>query len=130
MLDTSVIADIERNKRATLLQLEALSFAYPAKAHISFITYFEMLLGYKNKKPNYIDFHISRLQSFNCLAATQRTAEILASLRQEYDAKGEVFSLSDLIIAAQAIEHAHVLLTKDKQFGRIRELRCKVMEHA
>lgn len=128
MLDTSILIDIEANVKSTIDKLIEISKFDSKIASMSFITYFELLYGLKEKSSKNQQKHIERLRKFKFLNASQKTAEILADLKYKYDKKGIIFSLTDFIIVAQAYENNLTLLTKDKQFYKIEEIKTIIFD--
>jgi len=63
------------------------------------------------------------LNSFPLLDLGFKTSDILSDLKLKYEKKGLSFSLSDLLIAAQVIENDLILVTRDRDFEGIRELK-------
>jgi predicted nucleic acid-binding protein len=90
---------------------------------LPFIAYYEFLRGLKVGKPKKYSELKEFVDQFNVLSTTKKTAEILSNLRIKYDASGEKLPLADLLIASQIIENQLVLVTKDKDFERIKELK-------
>jgi len=127
LLDTSVLIRQQRGDPAVKKGLELLSKRFPATPSITFINAFEYLLGTKlwvRGKPVAIRF----LDNFNLINTTEKTPEIMASLKLKYDKKGFQLSLSDLIIASLAIENNMVLVTADNDFRGIEELKLEFFD--
>lgn len=127
LLDTSVLIRQQRGDSSIKKELEMLSENFPATPSITFINAFEFLLGIKllvRKKLAAVRF----LENFNVINTTEKTPEIMTSLRLKYDKKGSQFSLSDLIIASLAIENDMVLVTSDNDFKRIEELKLEFID--
>lgn len=123
IFDTSILIDIEKNKGETLDKLRELFRLYPSPPELTFISYFEYLYGLKKRSPKNLEDSISFIDSFNVLQTTNKTADILSNLKLKYEKKGMEFSLSDFLSACIAIENDFTLLTKDKDFERIEELK-------
>lgn len=126
LLDTSILIDLERKRKSTQDKLHELSRNYPDKPKIAFITLFEILLGSKEKNELNQQRCLNFLEQFTVLQTSTRTAPLLAELKYIYDKKGISLSLSDLLIATLAIEHGLIIVTKDKDFEVISEVR-KIM---
>ena len=122
ILDTSILIDIEKGDNYTIRKLSELSKIYNAPVQITFITYYEFLMGLKIGKPNKYNELLNFINSFGVLKITKKTADILSDLKIKYDLKGISLSLADLLIASQVIENKQIMLTKDKDFERIEEL--------
>jgi predicted nucleic acid-binding protein len=63
------------------------------------------------------------LSEFPVLHTTDDTAELLASLKYEYQKLGRKKSFTDMLIATQALEHKLTLVTLDKDFTDITEIK-------
>lgn len=122
VLDTSVIIDIERRDNATLEKLKGLAEIHPAPASITFINYFEFVYGLRAKAPKNKEKALAFINIFHFLEPTKKTADIMSALRYKYERLGISFSLSDILIASQAIENNMTLVTKDRRFQDIEEL--------
>lgn len=79
----------------------------------------------KVKPPKNAKAAVAFVRRFDILNTTERTSELLADLKSEYDRKGIALPLADLIIASLMIENDMVLVTKDKDFEKIEELKKK-----
>ena len=121
--DTSVIIDIERRDKKVLERLKELSEIHPAPASIAFITYFEFIHGLHIKSPKNREKSLAFIEIFHFLEPTKKTAVILSDLKYKYDKLGKSFSLSDLLIASQVIENNMTLVTRDRHFQEIDELK-------
>ena len=123
VLDTSILIDIERREKRTIAALESLARIHPSPAKITFMNHFEFLLGIKEKSLKNKDVAREFLNKLSVMQTTKITGEILSELKQKYDQKGVRLSLADLIIASLVIENNHILVTKDKDFEKIDELK-------
>ncbi len=126
-LDTSIIIDIEKKDKEVLGKMRELIAAYPAPASITFISYFEFMHGLQQKSPKNKEKALSFIEMFRFLEPTKRTAGILSDLKSKYEKLGKSFSLSDLMIASQAIENGMTLVTRDRHFQEIEELKKVIM---
>ena len=126
--DTSILISIEKRDRKTLNELDSLSKNYPLPPQLLFMCYFEFLLGLKLRKPKKYDDLLIFLNKFNILHTTNKTADILSDLKVKYDKLGIALSLADLLIASQVIENNLILVTKDKDFEKIKEIKKIILE--
>lgn len=99
---------------------------HPAPASITFISFFEFVHGLQLKSPKNKEKSIAFIERFHFLEPTKKTAVILSDLRYKYEKKGKSFSLSDMLIASQVIENDMTLVTSDRHFQEIDELK-KIM---
>jgi predicted nucleic acid-binding protein len=127
LLDSSVLFQIEKGNSQLLERLEACGKQHPGRPCISFITLVEYLVGYENmsmeKKVRAQEF----LWQFSVLHTTNATAWLLSSLKYKYAKKGKQKSITDLFIASQALEHSMLLITLDKDFSDIDEIKKVVL---
>ncbi len=128
VFDTAVLIDIENREPRTLAKLKELVVLYPGPGQITFVTYFEFLFGLKEKSPKNKERALAFLNHFECVQTTKMTAQVLAGLKHNCERAGKSLPLADLLIAAQVIENGGILVTRDTDFERIRELR-KIVLH-
>ena len=124
ILDTSILIGLQRGDQVVKREIESLSRLFPATPSITFLNIFEYLVGIRiltKRKAQAIKL----LENFDVINTTAKMAEVMASLRSKYDKRGMMLSLSDLLIAGLAIENDMVLVTSDKDFEVIKELRVK-----
>ncbi len=111
LIDTSVLID---NLRKGIYEEGA----------ISVITLIEILRGTSSRKRNKVKQLLEK--SFNILNINNKVilkyCDLYALLKQ----KGLLISDANLLIAATAIANNHVLVTKDKDFERLRKLGLKL----
>ena len=125
--DTSILIDMQRKYQPTLDAIRKLVYPHGNPAYLPFTSYFEFYEGILEKSPKNFKKSYAFLQKFPVLHPTQQTAEILAALRKSYKRKGVDLPVSDLLIAAQVKEHNLLLVTKDKDFKQIDEIKCVVL---
>jgi predicted nucleic acid-binding protein len=123
VLDTSVLISVERKDEEVIDKILELSEEYGKEFYITFMNLFEFLLGVMVKKIRKKKEAVSFLKRFLVLNSTELTSRIMANLKFKYDKKGEVIPLADLIIASIVIENGMVLVTSDKDFEKIEELK-------
>lgn len=127
VLDTSILIDIEKKSDSVLQKIKELVEVHQAPASITFISYFEFIYGLQQKSLKNREKSFVFIERFSFLEPTKRTADILGSLRYKYEKLGISFSLTDLMIASQVIEHGMTLVTGDKHFHQIEELKAVVL---
>jgi len=124
LLDTSILIELERENRDILSSIERLSGKRDERPFISFTSLVEFLTGYEmlslEKKVKAKKF----IWQFPVLHTTNSTAAILSSLKHKYKSQK---SMTDLFIASHAIEHNLTLITRDKDFTGINELKKVVI---
>ena len=125
IFDTSVLILLEKGIPETIEKLRIIGES--EKGSISFISYFEFIYGISKKSMKNMNNSHSFIQNFTFLTPTKNTAKIMVDLRKRYESQGVIFSLPDLMIASQAIENGLILLTSDKQFLKIKELRKEII---
>ncbi len=121
--DTSILIELERKNLKIIEKIKELSLSHPFPAILPFISYYEFIRGLKMRKNKDYEKRIAFADRFNILKTSKKTAEILADLRIKYKSKGITLSLADLFIASQVIENQLTLVTLDKDFEKIEELK-------
>jgi len=121
-LDSSILIDLEKGIQQTKEKIRKLAIIHPDPAPISFMAYVELYTGMLEKKPKKFEKASMFLQQFPFLPLTKRTAEIMATFKKKYDERGISLSLADVLIASQVKEHNLLLVTKDKDFGKVEEI--------
>lgn len=122
IFDTSVLIDVEREVKEIMHHVSRLRELYPAPPKISFVTYYEFLYGTRKRNPKNRAQAEIFIDLFELPTITKSTARILARLKETYE-----LPFADLLIAAQVIENDGILVTRDKDFERINELRKIVL---
>ena len=123
LIDTSILVALEREDKAIISNIDDLRKSDPSPPSISLINYFEFMYGIQKRNAKNKSDAISFIELFEFLTPTKKTAIILADLKYKYEKLGESFSLSDLFIASQAIENNMLLVTRDKHFNDLEELK-------
>lgn len=123
VFDTSILIAIERGEMEIINKLENLSRSYPSSPQLTFISFFEYLVGLKIRKNKSFQNNLIFLKKFNVLHTTDSSAEILSDLKIKYDKKGISLSLADLLSASIVIDNSLIFVTKDKDFEEIEELK-------
>jgi predicted nucleic acid-binding protein len=127
VFDTSILIALERKEEQIIAKLEKLSETYMLTPYTTFLNLFEFLFGIKSKPPKNAKEAVAFVRRFDILNTTDKTPDLLADLKFKYDRKGMVLPFADLIIAALVIENEMVLVTKDRDFGKIEELNKEIV---
>ena len=127
VLDTSILIDIEKKNKQTIEKLEELSKVHYTPASITFINYFEFYFGIMQRNVKNKQYMLEFINKFNCLRVSSKTARILADLKFRCDGEGNKLSLADLIIASQVKENDMILVTKDRDFEKIIEIKKVIL---
>lgn len=122
-LDTNILIGIEKREKSTTEKIESIIKSDPAPACVTFINYFEFIQGIRLRSQKNKEKSLNFIKTFQCLQTTKKTAIILDELKNKYEKIGKTFTLSDLMIASQCIENNLTLVTTDKQFQDIEELK-------
>ena len=123
VFDTSILIAIERGDKETMNRLENLYRSHPSSPQLTFISFFEYLTGLKLIKNKSFQNNLMFLKKFNILQTTNSSAEILSDLKIKYDKKGMSLPLADLLSASIVIDNSLILVTKDRDFEKIEELK-------
>lgn len=126
-IDTSVLIRIEKGDKKIMESIKKARETYPSPPSVTFIAYFEFLQGIRERNPKNKDKAVKFIELFRFLSLTKSAANILNDLKHKYEKLGKSFTLSDLLIASQAIENDLTLVTADKQFQEIEELKKIVL---
>jgi predicted nucleic acid-binding protein len=123
IFDTDVLVGVQRgNAKATKLVDEE------AERFISSYTYMELLQGAQNKKQQTESAVYLKGMGFKILPISENISHRAAVYVEEY-ALSHGLRAGDALIAATAAEHGEILCTGNaKHFGRIQELRLKVLK--
>lgn len=122
-LDTNILIGIEKREKYIIESVENITKKDPAPACVTFINYFEFVQGIRLRSQKNKEKSLNFIETFQCLQTTKKTAIILDDLKNKYEKMGKTFTLSDLVIASQCIENNLTLVTTDKQFQEIEELK-------
>ena len=123
VLDSSIVMSLEKGNLTIKKKLKELSEKYEGSPVITFVTYFEFLVGIKGRSKENQEKALGFINSMGVLKVRKETAEVLANLKHSYDKKGSTLPLADFLIASQVIEHNMLLVTSDKDFDKIKELK-------
>lgn len=121
--DTNILIRLEKKEKKTLSEVETLIKSDSAPACVTFINYFEFIQGIKLRSQKNREKSMNFIESFHCFQTSKKTASILSELKDKCEKTGKIFTLSDLLIASQCIENNLTLVTADKQFDDIEELK-------
>ena len=127
VLDTSVLIDLENKEKNTLEKLSKAVEMDQTPASITFIIYFEFYDGLRVKSQKNREKLIDFINKFNCLQTTKKTAQILSDLKNKYEKVGKALPLADMLIASQVIENNMTLITSNKHFDVIEELKKVIL---
>lgn len=128
VFDTNIAIDFENRRAKTLTKVKELLERHPYVPHLTTFTYFELLLGLENKSEKKKSKSMEFLNTFDILNTTNQSAHIFSKLKATYDKKGMQIPLIDLLIAGLVIENGMTLVTRDKHFAEIKELKKIILE--
>lgn len=117
IFDTSILIELDRGDMNAIKKVSELIKIYPSPAKISFISYFEFLYGLRNKSEKNREKSIKFIEKFDIIQTSKETAHILVNLKKNHE-----LPLPDLLIAAHVKEKGGILLTKDGDFNKIKEI--------
>ena len=125
MLDTNTLSDIARGKSETArLRLHEMA---DTQICISSITFAEALFGLERRPlATAVREAVLRfVESLTVLAWRDKEARVYGVLRARLQASGIAIASLDLLIAAHAISRDAVLVTRDKGFRHIPDLKME-----
>lgn len=123
VFDTSILIDLQNNNLGTINYLKKLIKENPYPAKITVFNKFEFLTGLLEKPSKNEAAVKDFISSFGVINTTDNSSKFFAELKHKYAKKGKMLTLIDLLIAGLVIENNYVLITKDKDFERIDELK-------
>lgn len=122
LIDTSIIIDYLRGHRPTVRWLKEL-LSNNHQLYLSVLTQAELYAGLSSRKYEFRQALASLTVSFKKIPIDEDTAVRAGYLKRDYGV-----TLFDAVIAATAINNRLTLITRDKDFSRIKELkRLKVI---
>jgi tRNA(fMet)-specific endonuclease VapC len=124
LLDTNVLIELNGNNEKVIAQVNELLGSATGEPCITLFNFAEFYAGAIRKKQE--AEAMAFLNSFNQLTLSQASAQIYAELWNKYARKGSPLAVFDLLIASVAIASNATLLTLDKDFEKIDELK-KIM---
>ena len=125
LLDTSILIDLERLYLSTTAALNKLTKEHPGTPMITFINQYEFIMGTLNRAPHNRSKAIEFISRFPILNTTRLTGAILAQTKESCTPNPP--ALADLIIATIAIENDLTLVTRDKDFSNVKELKAVIL---
>ena len=123
LVDSDYVADFLKGRSAVT---DLLNTLFQDGIAISIITFAEVYEGiyYGHNRPHYTHIFQRFLQGVSVLGITRSIARQYARMRGELGRKGQLIDQPDLFIAATAIEHDLLLVTRNlKDFGRLPDLK-------
>jgi tRNA(fMet)-specific endonuclease VapC len=118
-LDTNVLIDLIKGSRDAELLVGQF-----ANLGVSHIVVGELILGgYKAGRPNEVFKIIEALKDITILNADLLTAAVYAQVRFELEKNGNPIPQNDIWIAAITLQANVPLITRDRHFRRIPQLR-------
>lgn len=124
MLDTNAVSDLIRIHAILSRRVKSVPMSQLA---ISTITEAELLYGLA-KRPNAKTLHIAvheLLLRVNVLPWTHEAAQRYGVLRATLEERGKSLSALDCLIAAHALSFGATLITRDKAFRQVPNLRVE-----
>lgn len=121
VLDTGILIEISKDNKSLIDQLDKLLRSTTAEPSITLFNFAEFYAGEigRRRESEALKF----LSSFNQLTLSQASAKTYAELWHRYSRKGTPVAVFDLLIASIAIVSNATLLTLDKDFGKVDELK-------
>jgi tRNA(fMet)-specific endonuclease VapC len=116
--DTNIFSALQRRELAVLERLPGIT------AHLNVIVLGELYYGARHSAR--VEANLSAVErlatDYPLLACDKDTAHHYARIRQALRAKGQPIPENDVWIAAQALQHGLVLVTRDLHFQHIEDL--------
>ena len=124
VLDTNIISDINNNVSETIAYLKLAKEIFTSS-----IVAGELFYGIENssQKEANLKFYRDFFASCAILGVTIETAEFYGSIKAKLRRKGTPIPENDIWIAAIALQHDLLLVTRDRHFALIDELQIKLL---
>lgn len=122
LLDSDWVADYLKGRDPAVVLIDSL---YSAGLALSIITYAEVYEGiyYGHDRPRYERVYREFLRGVDILGINRPVARRFAIVRGALRAQGQLISQTDLLIAATALEHGLVMVTRNvRDFGRVPDI--------
>ena len=121
ILDTSVLVDIERGNPQVVDYIKSLRQDCTEPPCITFATLSEYLIGILKTRKH---FDISEIESiYPILHSTTPICKLFAELKISLQKRGITIGDFDILIAATAMANGKTLVTLDKDFKKIENLK-------
>lgn len=121
-LDTNVLIALERGDKKVLAFMETMRRDHKDIA-LPFPVLSEYYYGYLKKGEGDVQEALARLDSFELLHSTKGVAMRFAEIAHRLGKRGYPLPDMDVLIAAICVDHDAVLVTADRHFERIKDLR-------
>ena len=122
IIDTNVLIEIEKNNKLVLSKIENLDIAKD-NIYITSPSYSEFYLGLLGFSKEKIARQKDRLDRYKILNTSKNSSRILAEIKKSLSDKGIMIPIFDLFIGSIAIDSQLPLITTDRHFSRIPNLR-------
>jgi predicted nucleic acid-binding protein len=126
VLDTSVLIEIRKGNNAVAEAIKKL-VQNDEDAYITLMTYSEYYYGCIDLRQDAQNDCLNFLNSFGHITLTRSGAKQYAELTRSYEKKGIALDMADMFIAVISIDHKMTLITCDRAFSRIKELKVELV---
>lgn len=127
IIDTNILIEIDGGNEHLIRQIEDVMSEDPdAEPAVTWVNYFEFYYG-KTKKPETAQKALEFLANFSYLGMDKEATQVFAHLRRDRINVTDVKDF-DLVIASIAMANNAMLITKDKDFKRVKNLNVKILE--
>lgn len=126
LLDTSILIEIEKENQDIISRIARLDQKGHGEFYITFFNFCEFYYGAINKNERNKKRILDGLRKYRLLNTSEPAAIIFCKLLQELKKTGKQVAQFDLLIASIAIDSDLTLLTADKGFKEIPQLRTVV----
>lgn len=123
IIDTSILIEIENNNQKIIEEINTLKKAPLSEISITLFSFCEFYYGAMEKNAKNKEIVKERLQQYRIITPTIETGIKFCEMMYALEKKGKKIAEFDAFIAAQAIENDSILITADKGFTTIPELK-------
>lgn len=127
VLDTCILIEVERRNPEIIKKLLKLSEDESDRPAITFATFSEFYYGFLRKFKHKQKAALMEIDKFRLLNSTWGSSKRFAELKFECERKGINIPLFYLMIASVVLEYGMTLVTSDKLFKKVPELKVVLL---
>lgn len=125
-LDTNVLIELDLANKPLISKLEEMKKDSPSNITIPSIVVSEYYYGFL--RANKREAALKNLEFFEVLNTSKQSSLICAELKREAEQAGYTIPELDLLIASICIDNGVTLVTFDKQFEKVAELKKIILD--
>ena len=123
VLDTDIVAELERGNARVISALKELLVRYPGNLVVPSSVYAEVYYGLLSCSREKAAEGLERLESYEVLAFDKAAAQVFSKLKSDLEKTGQIIPVFDLVTSAIVIQAGAVLVSNDEHFKRVSGLK-------